>query len=183
MSIHTPWGKSQSKKKFCCGINFYSTASHGGFKVSNKLNEKIPEYMRRKGGWYEEDLDWSIVAINFPTVFSEEVVIDAKETLCNWFPSMFEKFYNVILEPGQSRKRDEETFRNTNCHKLFVDSAFGDWEKTVPNGFVGVYASKGGSRVNQSTWLIPSIDYAEKRCPFGFVFEEGEYEKWNRVTG
>ncbi len=34
MSIRTPWGKAQTTEVLAEGIVFYSTASHGGFKLA-----------------------------------------------------------------------------------------------------------------------------------------------------
>jgi len=55
MSTSTPWGASQQRLKLGTGINMYSTASHGGIKVSEKLNRSIPAQFREESGWYEED--------------------------------------------------------------------------------------------------------------------------------
>jgi hypothetical protein len=59
---NTPWGKAQSRDIISDeGIEFYSTAGHGGYKVSAQLNRLIPKVFRAAGGWYEEDCAWSIV--------------------------------------------------------------------------------------------------------------------------
>lgn len=100
------------------GVTFYTTESHGGFKLCGSLNALVPDYMRCADGWYEEDCDWSIVATVFPAAFheyhasrpprAEEVLEMAKNTLKAWHPDAYERFYGVTLQPGTQceRRRD-----------------------------------------------------------------------------
>jgi hypothetical protein len=41
--------------------------------------------------WYEEDCDWSIVALAFPQFFPEDAVSAALETLKRYKPDLFEQ--------------------------------------------------------------------------------------------
>jgi len=83
--MHTPWGASHGPgTPHGEGITLYSTSSYGGFFVAPELNAKVPDYLRAatyrqlgEQGWYEEDQDWSIVAIVFPDRFSADDVKDA----------------------------------------------------------------------------------------------------------
>ncbi len=75
----TPWGTADHVEIFDNGIVFASTPSHGGFYVPSHLNAQIPARHRAatfagrgKEGWYEEDCDWCLVAINFPDVCKNE---------------------------------------------------------------------------------------------------------------
>ncbi|MBT3812433.1 MAG: hypothetical protein HON51_05605 [Gammaproteobacteria bacterium] len=75
-SIHTPWGISQNIETISRGIQFVDTTGHGGVKVSDELNKKIPNWVREGtfgklglDGWYEEDCDWCIPVIVFSKVF------------------------------------------------------------------------------------------------------------------
>lgn len=174
----TPWGKSQYKKTVCRGINFYSTSSHGGFHVSKKKNELIPEYMRDKDGWYEEDCAWSIVATCFPSEFNPEQVISATKTLMNDFPEMYEKFYGIELKPGESSSKDLRQWFADNKNKHIVTSAFGDWNKDVPKNFVGVVCLWNGENTHTSRFLIPKEIY-DNRSEFGFAFDADQFETWN----
>lgn len=83
-SEYTPWGPAQSKDMIVDGITFYSTASHGGFKVDEELLQTMPE-KARKGfagyGWFEEDCDAAVVIYYFPQHFSEEQVQSAHDTI------------------------------------------------------------------------------------------------------
>ena len=151
MATATPWGLSQAKQNFAVGINFYSTASHGGFKVSTKKNELIPEYMRNSNGWYEEDCDWAKVVVVFNEYFEIEAYNDACNTLRNWFPDEYEQFFNTVLQEGESRKRDEDLARIRNMNDFVVKWAKGDWDKNVPKGMVGVgfYRESDGATIQK----------------------------------
>ena len=67
---HTPWGASQGATIYAEGITCHSTASHGGFHLSAERNREVHPMLRAKGGWYEEDSCWSIVAFTFPHLFT-----------------------------------------------------------------------------------------------------------------
>ncbi len=69
----TPWGRAQRVEEFAPGIVWCSTASHGGFWLSDERCEKMPEPYRsaeRWAGrnWFEEDCDWCLVYLAFPEV-------------------------------------------------------------------------------------------------------------------
>jgi hypothetical protein len=109
----TPWGKPDEVVQYAPGITWYSTPSHGGFHLDRERSAKVPAYMRRAGGWYEEDCDWAIVATVFPEVFiphdkdeAPKRLESARTTLRNWHPDSYERFYGVTLQPGESYKRD-----------------------------------------------------------------------------
>ena len=54
------------------------------------------------GPWYEEDCDWARVAVVFPGAFKAQEVADAKRTLRNWEPEIYERFFHVKLTPEDS---------------------------------------------------------------------------------
>lgn len=72
----TPWGRSDSRTHYGDGVTFYSTSSHGGFKLSE---ERLREITSKLGvvetfcgypQWFEEDCDWTYVALAFPELFT-----------------------------------------------------------------------------------------------------------------
>ena len=141
----TPWGKAQEVEYVTPWLTFVSTAGHGGYKVDRSHNGVIPEYLRKKGGWYEEDCDWSIVfsvledlikkdCFDFACEYNKKL-FDSKihlETFRNWYPIEYEMFFNVILKEGESYKKDENTWLEKNKGKWHVVSAitlFDGWCK------------------------------------------------------
>lgn len=76
---HTPWGPAQDKLQVAEGITQYNTASHGGYELSADrhaaVQQRFPKFHTFAGGsWYEEDQDWSIVAMTFPEHFDDEAL-------------------------------------------------------------------------------------------------------------
>jgi hypothetical protein len=89
--IVTPWGRAQTANYVADGITFYSTASHGGFKLSpERVALVAPEYRayaRRWSGspaWYEEDVAALAVVATFPELFPEHDATAARAQLEQW---------------------------------------------------------------------------------------------------
>ena len=170
--MHTPWGKSQHSKRFGRGIVSYGTAGHGGFHVSKALLATMPDYMRvadvhadGNAGWFEEDSAWSLVTTCFPDRFTEQDREAAKETLRGTYPDAYERFYGVVLQPGESHAKDKRQFHIDHAGDYLVLSAFGDWHEKLPKGSVGVFAGKGGRTPTgqfpaECKWfLVPEAEY------------------------
>jgi hypothetical protein len=90
---NTPWGEIQSFRIELGGIISFETGAHGGLKVPKKLNEKIPKYLRRSGGWYEEDCDWCIPIVIFPQFFSKGDYVNARSSLKENFPNEYNQLF------------------------------------------------------------------------------------------
>ena len=95
----TPWGEAQSATYFAKGLIMYSTASHGGFHVSNGLLKRIPDYLQTAdayasgtAGWYEEDCASAIVIVCLPEFFPMEWRMNAVRTMQSTYPKQWERF-------------------------------------------------------------------------------------------
>lgn len=176
--MRTPWGASQSTKKIGPGITSVSTASHGGYKLDAEANAMVPDHMRLEDGWYEEDVDWSIVATIFPELYDQAARDAAERTLRNWLPGQWEAFYGRELQPGESHKKDEAAFLEAHRDDWLVISAMGDWKAGVPKGYVFVYATKGGRRGKggEACFLVPASEY-DKARGYAFVVDESRHER------
>lgn len=174
----SPWGAIQDKRELAPGIWSVSTAGHGGIKLSRERNAGIPDYMRNAGGWYEEDCEWAKVAVVYPIGFQREIKIEgrptrteaeiAMDTFRNWHPDEYERFTGLKLQPGESRNRDEQVFRETTIDSFVAAAAWGDWAHWVPSGKVGVVARR--ERDKEERWFL--VDEAlYKARKFGFVIE------------
>lgn len=100
----TPWGTAENVTIFDNGIVAMSTSSHGGFYVPPHLNEQVPAYaraatwqMRGERGWYEEDVDWSWLALTFPHLFTQAERNRAAAML-NYFKT--EAYRRFLAEKG-----------------------------------------------------------------------------------
>lgn len=143
--------------------------------------------MRDPGGWYEEDVDWSIVAVIFPDAFSEEQRQRAMDTFRNWKPDAFERFYLEVIPEGQSHVKDEQRFREEHKNDFIVVAAWGDWHKAVPEGMVGVFAGRGGRTArgaypkDVAYFLVPEEEY-DQASPFGFVVDPKRHKKIKAIA-
>jgi|Laugresu1bdmlbdd_1035124.scaffolds.fasta_scaffold00093_9 hypothetical protein len=77
------WGIIDSVREIANGITWVTTSSHGGFIVSPARLMQMPENLRAcsftKDDHFEEDCSWCAVPLAFPSLFSANVVENARE--------------------------------------------------------------------------------------------------------
>ena len=166
-SLPTPWGPSQGATVFAEGVICHSTAGHGGFHLSAERNDKVHPFLRDGSGFYEEDEAWAIVAFTFPHLFTSFESRCAERTILDSYPDAWETITGRVLQPGESRKKDERAFRQEHAANWVVVSAIiSDHEK----GFVECIATLGARRgvgTEERRFLVPADEYDIGR--FGFV--------------
>ena len=109
----TPWGQSDSAAEVAPGIQWVTTPSHGGFRLSPERQREMPDYFKGEtfingGQWYEEDCDWCLVVVAFNAKYPQAFPGDYKQafdTLRNWHPDAFARHFGVTLTPEESFKR------------------------------------------------------------------------------
>lgn len=81
-TIHTPWGPSQSQREHAPGIVFHSTASHGGYLLSDERYAEFRElpHFANWDRWLEEDCDAALVYLRWPELATDEQIHDAIAT-------------------------------------------------------------------------------------------------------
>ncbi len=157
----TPWGKSQHVERHAEGISFVSTASHGGYHLSRKRLNQMPQYFRKEcaeGAFFEEDCCWCVVPLSFLAQFDDKTVEVAKNTLLNWFPDLYELHNKTVVTPKMSMKRREEQFRRETVTKFVPRACWGDWEETTPKGFVTVLGERKADGATKY-FLVPDDKY------------------------
>lgn len=189
----TPWGESQWEKDLAPGILDVGTAGHGGIHLNPERNAQIPVYMRNPSGWYEEDVEWAIPAIVFPNAFRRYSGIKewtprtkpiriAIDTLRNWFPEHYERWFQEMIPIGQSHKKDEKEFLRKHKNDYIGLSAWGAWHQDVPEGFVAIFAGRGGRLTtggypkDTAYFLVPEMEYAAA-TEHGFVVDPTRHEE------
>ena len=174
----TPWGVAQQSLQFAEGVVSHSTASHGGFHLSIERNSLVHEQFRIPSGWYEEDCDWAIVAYTFPDLFTGWEAIHAEKTLKAWLPTAWEAVTGQILAPGESRKKDEESFYSAHQADWLVISAV---TSTQYPGMVECHAQRGGRRGGGLTqlYLVPGAEYSNRG--FAFIIDPIRHELGRNV--
>lgn len=179
---HTPWGFADSVRLLADGIYSVSTPSHGGIKLSADCNNAIPDFMRLRGGWYEEDVEWARVAMIFPNAFEPKEVVNAEATLKNWEPDIWEQIFGQTLQPGESQKRDEQAFRAAHAKDLVSTTAWGDWATWVPTGMIGIAAHVGGYDKQYHThgparyFQVSETEYRTRKS-FGFIVDPAQHKE------
>lgn len=115
-SIQTPWGNSQNIEKISRGLEFVDTSEHGGIKVSDELNKKIPLWAKegtycKRGltGWYEEDCDWCIPVI----VFSKTFRAWAKEEGSDAYIACAHKMFKTMFLSDRNKNKGPESVEVT----------------------------------------------------------------------
>lgn len=67
----SPWGQIEALGPLIPGAWIVETGRHGGIHLNDELNARVPEYVRRPDGWYEEDCEWSLAVIALADDFRE----------------------------------------------------------------------------------------------------------------
>jgi len=125
--------------------------------------------LRARGGWYEEDAAWAIVAITFPHLFTAFERRCAKRTIKDSWPGAWKAIFGTVLQPGESREKDRRAFEKQHADDWVVVSAITSDQQA---GFVEVVATPGGRRgagTEERRFLVPSDEYNTGR--FGFVVD------------
>lgn len=181
--IQTPWGTAQSESPFIEGITFYSTAGHGGMKLSRFYNKKIPAIFRRPNGWYEEDCEYHIpmfflyedllktplkvlqdhwrntTNVEECLTYHKEIALDS---LKHWFPVKFAVHFNQpeLLQSLPDDQRVEALAQYAEL--LNPNKKETKWDK-IEAGKTIQFASPqsyGGKEVNGGTIIKPRRGWA-----------------------
>lgn len=179
-SAYTPWGPSQGATVYAEGITCHSTAGHGGFHLSAERNRKVHPSLRASRGFYEEDECWAIVAISFPHLFTSFERRCAESTMKDSWPDEWEAITGIVLQPGESRRKDERAFLAEHADDWLVQSAILSDQHA---GFTEVIATKGGRHgdgVERRRFLVPSAEYRIGR--FGFVVDPERHAEYDDTS-
>jgi hypothetical protein len=175
--IHTPWGPSQRSTVYDEGIEFHSTASHGGFKLSPERNNRIHRLLRSVDGFYEEDCAWAVIAIMFAHLFTGFERRCAASTLKNWEPDAWEAMTLTCLAPGESHVKDRRAFEQAHADDWVVISALRSGHHPDMTEVIATRGGKRGPDVGEQRFLVPSAEYEVGR--FGFVIDEGRHATYD----
>lgn len=176
-TAYTPWGPSQGATIYAEGVVFHSTASHGGFHLSAERNRVVHSMLRVSGGFYEEDEAWAIVAITYPHLFTSFERRCAEKAVKDSYPDAWEAIAGTVLQPGESRKKDEQGFFEQHVDDWVVASAI---RSDQHPGFTEVIATRGGKHgieIERRRFLVLSDEYNIGR--FGFVVDLGRHSDYS----
>lgn len=86
----SPWGAVQHQNTIAPGMISVSTSGHGGIWLDDdrwqRLLALFPGFKPYSGAaqWLEEDCEWALAALAFPTEFTPQDVHAAVETAIHW---------------------------------------------------------------------------------------------------
>lgn len=141
-----PWGQIDHADQLVPGVWSVGTPGHGGFLLSPERQAAMPEAARRAGAAYEEDAEWSLVALTFADEFSaiccgERTMADiAREHVRNYYPVEYALLTGETPTLDNSIVLRRRELRAAAIGRFVVTSAFGDWADWVPKGKVGIIA-------------------------------------------
>ena len=156
---YSPWGHIQDTEQFTPEFRSVSTASHGGFMISEGFAEKHLSPAARSRGeryigdylCYEEDCNWAIPAFELPEYWEEifkwspesvqkDPYTHLLTSLSRWHPDyLLERGLTPLpglYQQHLAMKRDREMRKER--HPDLIVSAVGDWHERVPEGAVEV---------------------------------------------
>ncbi len=143
--IETLWGTPQTRDQILPGIWHITTASHGGFVLSDKRNTAMPEALRLTGNSYEEDVDWALVMFGFAEEFRRLAtpgaalrVENARASVRVWHPDRFTAYTGEDVPANESHILRRRAAYQAVIGDYATTAAFGDWAAWVPTGKVGV---------------------------------------------
>lgn len=171
---NTPWGASDYEKEVGEGVWEVGTPSHGGYWISAERLAEMPATLRLgRRQWFEEDCEWSRVALAFPLLFPGGAAKHAELTLRSYYPDDWEKWYGKYLKPGESHQRDEEVFYREHSDNLICFSAVNS--KARP-GYVEVSARRGGreGRGSSAVYLVLSATYRANKSGQPYLVRPGD---------
>jgi hypothetical protein len=157
----SPWGAVQHQQREASGIDFVSTAGHGGLKLNREMNAKIPKLFRRPSGWYEEDCE-SLIVMYFLSDLKEQWKIKKEEVLKhlkNWFWEEWEFYSGTTLAPGESKIKDQEMWARENNNRFIVVSAM---TSSKDRNFVECFAKRNQDSA-EGWFIVPANEY---KIPF-----------------
>jgi hypothetical protein len=90
-AVNTPWGPPQDVEELAPGVYQHMTAGHGGIEVTPAAARLLSSEARNealrwgRSLWFEEDVDWAIVAYEKPEWFGKSGIQSAAErTVKQW---------------------------------------------------------------------------------------------------
>lgn len=147
---NTPWGEADHVESVADGIDFVSTASHGGYKLSRDRNATIPPVFRQRSGWYEEDCQRHIVE----HFCAEETGSDAEsalERLKWWYPTSCESHFGICVPDAQRNVADRS---DDDTEKIRI---YGTPEDRARRAERQAAAKDAARAEHQSRWRYPGF--------------------------
>jgi len=85
----SPWGAVQSRKQIADGIEWITTARHGGFRLSRDRWDAMTPHLKAisftADEFFEEDCSYCAVILAFPEEFTDKQIASAARTYSRFY--------------------------------------------------------------------------------------------------
>ena len=178
--VHSPWGNVQSRQEVIPGVVLIVTASHGGVWLSSQRAKALPEAVKKYfyagdqvKRFYEEDVEIFVIGLAFYDEWSKKKELpelsSIHDTVKNWFPGLYEEWFEVKLTGDESFIRARQEFENKHANDWVVISASkhpDEDDKVVCCATLGGII---GHNVPKNWFVVDKAEYDPGR--FGFVID------------
>ena len=181
----SPWGAIVDAFEIAPGVIWFKTPSRSGYHLSARRQAALPRYLRTGDGWYEDISEWAAVAVVFHRIFdamwaaqsAKSLYEVGKETLKNWKPEEFERWFQTSLDMDKIWSLAIMKFHRVHADRWIALDMVDDRLAFVPKGHLHVRAKQGGdppygatigAQHSPSRWFLVGADeFAQKRgAPF-----------------
>ncbi|MBA3895822.1 MAG: hypothetical protein H0X36_01505 [Sphingomonadaceae bacterium] len=138
----------QSAEQILPGVWYVTTASHGGFILSDERQAAMPASLALTDPLYVEDADYALAVLAFEAEFRVKggadaiMASNAHDTVRNWYPDRYAAFTGQPVTPRTSHVLDLRDAYAERIGRDVVVAAFGPWADWVPDGKTGVIARR-----------------------------------------
>lgn len=94
--VDTPWGQAYAAIRYGEGVYRMVTRETGGFRLSRERQEFMPPHLVNRSGFYDEDVDWSKVALGLPGLFSRYECEQAALIFAENYPALNAKHGSIV---------------------------------------------------------------------------------------
>lgn len=130
--------------------------------------------MRKDTPWYEEDVEWAILAISFPDLFTSYEREQADRAIRNTWPDAWEAIHGRSLLDGESWAKDRLAFDQRYAADFVVTSAIRSDHHPEMTEVVAVVGGGRSRNGEERRFLVSSDEYAG-RGRFGFVIDPARH--------
>jgi hypothetical protein len=103
----TPWGPADDVEAVAPGITWYSTPSHGGFRLDAKRRAQLAPAVRKydecsrftSPGWFEEDVEAALVILSFPEAFPDTMPERMHTVVARYMPADVCAAFGITPDP------------------------------------------------------------------------------------
>lgn len=181
--VGSPWGQIQEAEQIAPGIWSVSTASHGGFYLSQQRMAALPDHLKvnvyGQNCWFEEDVEVSLVLLGFAEEFANhpyygkwaDTILESVE---KYYPEAFKAHmeYKIARQGAENGSNEALAANDTTSIESLIDRSLANLPTREMLREAGLKVLKSGpewmSR-NIRSFRYYDVTFAKGRTAFGQV--------------